>query len=97
MLLCSLLIFFDLSFFFSKKIFWPYMSYHSMKPLGPDHFCHFGRPNLGPYCLQRLSADQYFSIFLLPIPLNFDHLLGLPIKYILHNVVHYGRERSGSV
>ena len=53
-LLCRLLIFFKINFF---KTF--FQKYHQIvKHLDPEQAGHVVRPDLGPNCLQRLSADD---------------------------------------
>ena len=49
MLFCCLLTFFEINIF--EKKFQEYS-------LDPDQAGHFVRPDLGPNCLQRLSADD---------------------------------------
>ena len=51
---CPLLIFFRINFF--EKFFQEY--HQSVNSLDPDQVLHFFRPDLGPNCLQKLSADD---------------------------------------
>ena len=53
MLLCCLLNFFKINFF--EKFF---QEYHLSDRLDPDQARHIVRPDLGPNCLQRLSAED---------------------------------------
>ena len=51
---CRLLIFFKINFFEKK-----FQECHPIENrLDPDQTRHFVRPDLGPICLQRLSADD---------------------------------------
>ena len=51
---CRLLIFFKVNFF--EKFFREYQQ--DVNSLDPDQAQHFVGPDLGPNCLQRLSADD---------------------------------------
>ena len=53
---CRLQIFFKIIFFFFKKFFQE--CHQSVKQFDPDQAQHFIGPDLGPNCLQRLSADD---------------------------------------
>ena len=56
MLFCRLLIFFKINFF--EKFFQQYHQSVKQIRLDPDQAKHFVGPDLGPICLQWLSADN---------------------------------------
>ena len=56
MLLCSLLIFSKSTLIIFKQLFQEYDQCHTV--LDPDQARHSVGPDLGPNCLQRLSAEE---------------------------------------